>query len=95
MDTYLKILDSEETHKAMAFDGVNRETVKIPVLDKEFKIRSSRSSSCAMYLEVVPLFQQRQRVLDPCICMAVEPVRLDDLQPPRPSADGVKFFGRQ
>lgn len=38
LDTYLKILDSEETHKAMAFDGVKRETVKIAVLDKEFKI---------------------------------------------------------
>ena len=34
MDTYLKILDSEETHKAMAFDGVKRETVKIAVLDR-------------------------------------------------------------
>ena len=29
MDTYLK----KETHKAMAFDGVKRETVKIAVLD--------------------------------------------------------------
>ena len=38
LDTYLKILDSEETYKAMAFDGVKRETVKIAVLDKEFKI---------------------------------------------------------
>ena len=38
LDTYLKILDSEETHKAMAFDGVKRETVKIAVLDKEFKV---------------------------------------------------------
>jgi len=35
LETYLKILDSEDTHKAMAFDG---ETVKIAVLDKEFEV---------------------------------------------------------
>ena len=38
LDTYLKILDSEATHEAMALDGVKRETVKIAVLDKEFKV---------------------------------------------------------
>ena len=38
LETYLKILDSEDTHKAMAFDGVKRETVKIAVLDKEFEV---------------------------------------------------------
>ena len=37
LDTYLKILDSPATAEAMAFDGVKRETVKIVVLDKEFK----------------------------------------------------------
>lgn len=36
LETYLKILDSAETHEAMAIDGVKRETVKISVLDKEF-----------------------------------------------------------
>ena len=38
LDTYLKILDSPETHDAMAFDGVKRETVKIAVLDKELNL---------------------------------------------------------
>jgi len=36
LDTYLEILDSEETAKAMAHDGVKRDTVKISVLDKEY-----------------------------------------------------------
>ena len=38
VDTFLKGLDSPETAKAMAFDGVKRETVKVFVLDKEFKV---------------------------------------------------------
>ena len=39
LDKYLEILDSKETEKAMDFDGVKRETVKITVLDKEFDPR--------------------------------------------------------
>ncbi len=39
LDTYLEILDSPTTAEAMASDGVNRETVKIHVLDKEFDPR--------------------------------------------------------
>lgn len=39
LDTYLKILDSPMTAEAMNFDGINRETVKIHVLDKEFDPR--------------------------------------------------------
>jgi hypothetical protein len=34
---YLEALDSPATAEAMAFDGVKRETVKVFVLDKEFK----------------------------------------------------------
>ena len=36
LDTYLQILDSDATAKAMNFDGIKRETVKAVVLDKEF-----------------------------------------------------------
>jgi hypothetical protein len=38
LDTCLKILDSPATAEAMAFDGVKRETVRVFVLDKEFKV---------------------------------------------------------
>ena len=38
LDTCMKILDSPATAEAMAFDGVRRETVKVFVLDKEFKV---------------------------------------------------------
>jgi hypothetical protein len=38
LDTFLKILDSPATAEAMDFDGVKRETVKMFVLDKEFKV---------------------------------------------------------
>ena len=38
LDTFMKILDSPATAEAMAFDGVKRETVKVFVLDKEFKV---------------------------------------------------------
>ncbi len=37
LETYLKILDSSETHEAMAVDGIKRETVQIAVLDNEFQ----------------------------------------------------------
>jgi len=38
LDTFMKILNSSATADAMAADGVNRETVKVFVLDKEFKV---------------------------------------------------------
>jgi hypothetical protein len=38
LDTYMKLLDSPATAEAMAFDGIKRETVKVFVLDKEFKV---------------------------------------------------------
>jgi hypothetical protein len=38
LDTFMKGMDSPATAEAMAFDGVKRETVKIFVLDKEFKV---------------------------------------------------------
>jgi hypothetical protein len=34
----MKIIDSPSTAEAMAFDGVKRETVKVFVLDKEFRV---------------------------------------------------------
>ena len=37
LDTFLSILDSPATEEAMALDGVNRETVKVYVFDKEFQ----------------------------------------------------------
>ena len=38
LDKYLALMDSPETAEAMAQDGVKRETVKVYVLDKEFKL---------------------------------------------------------
>ena len=38
LDTFMKILDSPATAEAMVLDGVKRETVKVFVLDKEFKV---------------------------------------------------------
>ena len=38
VDTFLKGMDSPETAEAMAFDGVKRETVKVFVLDKKFRV---------------------------------------------------------
>ena len=37
LDTFLSILDSPATEEAMGLDGVNRETVKVYVFDKEFQ----------------------------------------------------------
>ena len=34
LEDYLNAMESEETAKAMAFDGVKKETVQITVLDK-------------------------------------------------------------
>jgi len=39
LDTFLEILESPATAEAMAFDGVNSDTVKIHVLDMEFDPR--------------------------------------------------------
>ena len=38
LDTFLAQLDSPETIEAMAYDGVDRETVKVYVLDKELDL---------------------------------------------------------
>ena len=38
LDTFMTILDSPATAEAMAADGVQRETVKVFVLDKEFQV---------------------------------------------------------
>jgi len=37
LDTYMKLLDSPETAEAMKSDGIDRDTVRIFVLDKEFR----------------------------------------------------------
>ena len=38
LDTFKRIMESQATIDAMAFDGVKRETVKTFVLDKEMKL---------------------------------------------------------
>ena len=38
MDRFLELLDAPETAEAMAYDGVNRESVKVYVLDKEIDL---------------------------------------------------------
>ncbi|SCK27760.1 hypothetical protein VAR608DRAFT_2297 [Variovorax sp. HW608] len=38
LDAFMKGMESPATAEAMAFDGVQRETVKVFVLDKEFKV---------------------------------------------------------
>jgi len=38
LDKCLAMINSPETAEAMAFDGVKRDTVKIYVLDKEYKV---------------------------------------------------------
>lgn len=38
LDTYLEILNSSETHEAMEFDGVKRETVQVYVMDRELRV---------------------------------------------------------
>ena len=37
LDQYFAVLESPDTAEAMAYDGVKRETVKVFVLDKEFR----------------------------------------------------------
>ena len=36
LDTFIEVLDSPATAEAMALDGVNRDTVKVFVMDREF-----------------------------------------------------------
>ncbi len=38
LTVFMKIMDSPVTAEAMAFDGIRRETVRVFVLDKEFKV---------------------------------------------------------
>jgi hypothetical protein len=38
LDTFMKIMDSPATAEAMALDGVKRDTAKVIVLDKEFRV---------------------------------------------------------
>ena len=38
LDTFFGMMDSQATADAMAYDGVKRETVKVYVFDKEFRI---------------------------------------------------------
>ncbi len=37
VDKFLEVMDSPATEEAMAYDGVKRDTVKVLVLDKEFR----------------------------------------------------------
>ena len=37
LDQYMAVLESPDTAEAMAYDGVKKETVKVFVLDKEFR----------------------------------------------------------
>jgi hypothetical protein len=37
VDKYFEVLESPATEEAMANDGVKRDTVKVYVLDKEFR----------------------------------------------------------
>ncbi len=38
LDAFMKIFHSPATAEAMATDGIKRETVKVYVMDKEFKV---------------------------------------------------------
>lgn len=37
LDTFLALMDTQETADAMAFDGVKKESVKVFILDKELQ----------------------------------------------------------
>ena len=37
LEKYMEVLKSSATEEAMVFDGIKRETVKVFVLDREFK----------------------------------------------------------
>ena len=38
LDTFMRVMESKATADAMVFDGVQHETVKLVVFDKEFKV---------------------------------------------------------
>ena len=38
LDAFMRVMESKATADAMACDGVKRETVKLVVFDKEFKV---------------------------------------------------------
>ena len=44
LDAFMRVMESQATADAMAFDGVKRETVKIVVFDKEFKVSTGAAS---------------------------------------------------
>src|SRR5579883_1581094 len=44
LETFQRVMESQATADAMAFDGVKRETVKVFVLDKELKLSTSAAS---------------------------------------------------
>ncbi len=44
LDAFLRVMDSQATADAMALDGIRRETVKVVVLDKEFKLSTAAAS---------------------------------------------------
>ena len=44
LTTFMKVMESQATADAMEFDGVKRETVKIVVLDKEFRFTAGATS---------------------------------------------------
>jgi len=37
VDKFLEVMDSPATEEAMVYDGVKRDTVKVSILDKEFR----------------------------------------------------------
>ena len=37
VDKFLEVMDSPATEEAMVYDGVKRDTVRVSVLDKEFR----------------------------------------------------------
>ena len=37
LDTFLALMDTQDTADAMAFDGVKKETVKVFIMDKELQ----------------------------------------------------------
>jgi hypothetical protein len=44
LDAFMEVMNSQATADAMAFDGVKRETVKVVVFDKEFKVPAGAAS---------------------------------------------------
>jgi hypothetical protein len=44
LDAFMRVMDSQATADAMAVDGIKRETVKVVVFDKEFKLPAGAAS---------------------------------------------------